>query len=68
MNQKIISISLLIILTLGMSGCHNRNGNKDMKKHDIANSPDDLSGKDTYVNNQTLTWENIFTNTVGKYR
>ena len=50
MNQKIISISLLIILTVGTSGCQNRNGNKDMKKHDIANLPDDLSGKDTYAN------------------
>lgn len=35
---------------MGMSACQNRDGNQDMKNNNLTNSPDDLSGKDTYVN------------------
>lgn len=46
MNTKITSISLSIILFLGINACQNKDGNKN----NITNSPDDLSGKNTYVN------------------
>ena len=48
MNSKTISISLLFVLIMATSAC--QNSNQETKKENTSSSPDELSGKDTYVN------------------